>query len=774
MSRWFKTLLLFALLIALAGLAAGALVISHTRVESSVTSGVTSQRPDGERIRNLFVQPDAVKLSRRLGGRFNASSRAAFELAGTNTGKVRFDTYQGPTSWTPVIGSTTISTGMWYHVAGVWDGSSYMRIYLNGVLDGTMITGNGPASGNSSLKIGKTSTGSYFNGLIDEARVSNAVVYTSNFTPQMHLTAGANTKGLWKFDGQSVADSSTNGNNGTLQGGATYSNDVPTGPAYHSLSLNGTTAYVQVANSSSLNITGSITVEAWFKVNSIGAYQDILARESFAVSGSGGGYELSVTNTGKVRFDTYQGPTSWTPVIGSTTISTGVWYHVAGVWDGSSYMRIYLNGVLDGTMITGNGPASGNSSLKIGRNSGGSYFNSLIDEARVSNAAIYTSNFTPQMHLTAGANTKGLWKFDGQSAADSSSNGNNGTLQSGAVYSDDVPSGDGGGGSSGGSVSQIQWLVADHLGTPRMIFDQTGNLANMKRHDYLPFGEELFAPAGGRTTAMGYAGGDGVRQQFTHKERDIETGLDYFEARYYAPIKGRFTSPDEPLAGQDPSDPQTWNLYSYTSNSPLIRVDEDGRRWFYKCDNNYCDVKWVDQNKDGSYTSPGVGYTEFVPTKEHPYLIIYSPDGYKVYRFGEDKDGGPKAFWLWTGKVEDRTEHLILAIDATRAFKALIGGAIRSYLGWRAAKAQEAAVQALLKSYHPNNDLGRAVKEVLDKGGVEKLTAIEREAAARFYEMKAAEVRGPLAEAARRLNLERARYLREGGVVPPGKIHRFK
>ncbi len=61
----------------------------------------------------------------------------------------------------------------------------------------------------------------------------------------------------------------------------------------------------------------------------------------------------------------------------------------------------------------------------------------------------------------------------------------------------------------------MQWLVTDHLGTPRMIVDQTGTLANLKRHDYLPFGEELFAPAGGRSVANGYASGDGVRPQFT-------------------------------------------------------------------------------------------------------------------------------------------------------------------------------------------------------------------------------------------------------------------
>jgi RHS repeat-associated protein len=83
--------------------------------------------------------------------------------------------------------------------------------------------------------------------------------------------------------------------------------------------------------------------------------------------------------------------------------------------------------------------------------------------------------------------------------------------------------------------------VTDHLGTPRLIVDQPGALANIKRHDYLPFGEEIFAGTGGRTTAMGYVAGDHVRQQFTLKERDAETGLDYFNARYYASLQGRFT-----------------------------------------------------------------------------------------------------------------------------------------------------------------------------------------------------------------------------------------
>lgn len=98
----------------------------------------------------------------------------------------------------------------------------------------------------------------------------------------------------------------------------------------------------------------------------------------------------------------------------------------------------------------------------------------------------------------------------------------------------------------------------------------------MKRHDYLPFGEELIAPIGGRSTAQGYSGGDGVRQQFTSQERDTETQLDYYGTRFYSSIQGRFVSPDEAFADQEEDRPQSWNLYTYVRNNPLRYVDPYG------------------------------------------------------------------------------------------------------------------------------------------------------------------------------------------------------
>jgi RHS repeat-associated protein len=70
-------------------------------------------------------------------------------------------------------------------------------------------------------------------------------------------------------------------------------------------------------------------------------------------------------------------------------------------------------------------------------------------------------------------------------------------------------------------------------------------------------------------------------QHFTGKERDTESGLDYFGARYYASAMGRFLSPDwsakeEPVPYAKLDNPQTLNLYSYVQNNPLSRIDADG------------------------------------------------------------------------------------------------------------------------------------------------------------------------------------------------------
>jgi RHS repeat-associated protein len=139
---------------------------------------------------------------------------------------------------------------------------------------------------------------------------------------------------------------------------------------------------------------------------------------------------------------------------------------------------------------------------------------------------------------------------------------------------------------SGGSLPVPEcttcFLAQDHLGSTRMIWDGSGVRA---RFDYHPFGEGI---AGNRNqrgslqcgSGACYGGTGALTVKFTGKERDAETGLDYFGARYMSAAQGRFTSPDAPMLAQHPSEPQSWNLYTYTANNPLSRIDPDGRNWF--------------------------------------------------------------------------------------------------------------------------------------------------------------------------------------------------
>jgi RHS repeat-associated protein len=150
----------------------------------------------------------------------------------------------------------------------------------------------------------------------------------------------------------------------------------------------------------------------------------------------------------------------------------------------------------------------------------------------------------------------------------------------------------------------IQWLLTDQLGTPRMVFDESGGLNNVKRHDYLPFGEEVSA-LGLRTSSLGYSASDGVRQQFTQKERDVETGLDYSINRYYSPSQGRFTSPDPMNSSAIPMLPQTWNRYSYTINNPLLYTDPKGLIWGYHDHDGIRTFTWYDTFDESVVTAAG-------------------------------------------------------------------------------------------------------------------------------------------------------------------------
>ena len=112
------------------------------------------------------------------------------------------------------------------------------------------------------------------------------------------------------------------------------------------------------------------------------------------------------------------------------------------------------------------------------------------------------------------------------------------------------------------------YTVSDHLGTTVGNLQADGTFINPL--DYTPFGRI-------------FSGNTSDPYLFTGKERDSESGLDYFGARYYASNMGRWMSPDwaaspEAVPHSKLDDPQSLNLYGYVGNNPLNRDDPDGHQ----------------------------------------------------------------------------------------------------------------------------------------------------------------------------------------------------
>ena len=118
------------------------------------------------------------------------------------------------------------------------------------------------------------------------------------------------------------------------------------------------------------------------------------------------------------------------------------------------------------------------------------------------------------------------------------------------------------------------YRTPDHLGSTRLVTKQDQSDADC--YDFAPFGEEIPDTLGSRSSNTCFAASFDGRHRFTGKERDEESDLDYFLARYYSGPMGRFLSVDPENAGADPEFPQSWNAYAYVANNPLAFVDPSG------------------------------------------------------------------------------------------------------------------------------------------------------------------------------------------------------
>jgi len=174
----------------------------------------------------------------------------------------------------------------------------------------------------------------------------------------------------------------------------------------------------------------------------------------------------------------------------------------------------------------------------------------------------------------------------------------------------------------------------------------------------LPFGEGSNAPNPSPT-------------HFTGKERDPESGLDYFGARYYSSTMGRFLIADNPEADQDRADPQSWNLYAYVRNNPLKNTDPTGNA----CVSNDGGKTFHNDNSGGESCEQ---YDEATKNAKANVTVTGKTDPIFVKDdFNPLSDRAPLAF---QGFV-----NLILNGDARRGFPQLVVGLLPSALAEAAA-----------------------------------------------------------------------------------------
>ncbi len=172
--------------------------------------------------------------------------------------------------------------------------------------------------------------------------------------------------------------------------------------------------------------------------------------------------------------------------------------------------------------------------------------------------------------------------------------------------------------------NNVVYYLSDHLGTARVSTNSSGSICYDA--DFYPFGGERIVTD---TCDSAY--------KFTGKERDGESGLDNFGARYDSSQLGRFMSPDPANYGAIDKSPQTWNAYSYVANNPLNATDPDGLDCVYT--QNFSETGDVTVER-GNCTQKGGTYVDgTIDTKSLTYDSKTNELGF-MFSNAEQQTGG--------------------------------------------------------------------------------------------------------------------------------------
>lgn len=162
--------------------------------------------------------------------------------------------------------------------------------------------------------------------------------------------------------------------------------------ALQSVNLNGSSQYATCGNVPTAGIS-ALTVEGWFRLTSTAsATMGLLAKD-----GAGGqDWALATASNTQIMFRVKNNlGSTQTAFYTAAGITAGVWYHVAGVWNGAT-VKVYVNGVAGATAPALTGTVSSSSQVvEIGRYSTTGYLNGRVGWGRVSSSARYTANFVP-------------------------------------------------------------------------------------------------------------------------------------------------------------------------------------------------------------------------------------------------------------------------------------------------------------------------------------------------------------------------------------------
>ena len=186
------------------------------------------------------------------------------------------------------------------------------------------------------------------------------------------------------------------------------------------------------------------------------------------------------------------------------------------------------------------------------------------------------------------------------------------------------------------SDGSVKYYFSDHLGSSSVITNATGTMPPLEESDYYPYGGEL-----------SLTNNDPNAYKFTGKERDAESGLDEFGARYYTSSLGRFMIPDWAASPTTVpyahfGNPQSLNLYGYVVNNPLSLRDDDGHEILY--DDGLKNAQVVKDSVQAILDDPNTsanlsGYVG----KDNPNLLIQSGDLSKLDSSTHTPDGTPGA-----------------------------------------------------------------------------------------------------------------------------------